>query len=85
MPKNDEEVPFLDAVWIATSSIFTISIMDANGLRTNQFGKIVLFLTFLSGSVFFYSYSAVFISFLTVPNPNVPFHNPEELAKTSYK
>ena len=67
--------------WISTSTIFGITVTDANNTDSSFSSRLVLFILFLSGSVLFYSYSAFLTSALAIPNENLPFSNPEEIIK----
>ena len=68
-----------------TASVFGIGVIDHNDPDYNKSSKILIFITFLAGSVFFYSYQAFLTSSLAVPSETVPFRTPEEILQTNYK
>ena len=47
--------------------------------------KFILWIIFLSGSLFFYSYQAYLTSALALPSKSIPFETPEGLLKTDFK
>ena len=70
---------------VVFSSIFGINITDVNDFDVKTSTRIVLFVTFLNGSVFFYFYGGFLTSVLAIPSEAVPFTTPEGLLKTNYR
>ena len=64
---------------------FGIEVIGHHDPDYNKSSKILIFITFLAGSVFFYSYQAFLTSSLAVPSETVPFRTPEEILQTNYK
>ncbi len=67
------------------ASVFGIEVIGHHDPDYNKSSKILIFITFLAGSVYFYSYQAFLTSSLAVPSETVPFRTPEEILQTNYK
>ena len=81
-PKN---LSLIEAVCIASSSIFGMVIWNAHEFNSNESGRLTLFTVFLTGSLFYYTYVGFLTSSLAVPNENIPFQSPEEIPNTNYR
>ena len=84
-PNQSNKLSFLEAITISTSAIFAVTIKDANDLSTKASGRLVLFVIFICGSLFFYVYGGSLTSVLAIPSEYKPFDSPEGILKTSYK
>ena len=76
---------FIEAFSIVSSSIFGLCIRDANDTNSKTSERFVLFVVFISGSLFYYTYCGFLTSSLAVPNENLPFGSPEEILNTNYR
>ena len=83
--KNWKEMNFIEAFCIVSSSIFGMSIIDANNTNSKTSERLMLLVTFISGSLFYYTYCAFLTSSLAVPNENLPFDSPEGILNTNYR
>jgi hypothetical protein len=75
----------MEAFTISTSSIFGMTVRDANLIGTKASARLALFVILLFGSVFFYTYGGELYSSLAIPSDYQPFKSPEELHQTSYR
>ena len=62
-----------------------MGIWDANEFDSNQSGRLALFIVFISGSLFFYTYGGFLTSSLAVPMEYIPFSSPQEILSTNYR
>ena len=78
-------IGILEAFAISVSSIFGMTVRDANEMRTKTSARLTLFIIFICGSLFWYVYVGFLTSALAVPSEYKPFQSPEGLAKTNYR
>ena len=71
--------------WISTSTVFGITIIDANNTDLKFSSRLVLFIFFVGGSTLFYGYQAFLTSALAIPNEDLPFNSPEGLLNTDFR
>ena len=83
--KKWKEMNYIEAFCIVSSSIFGMSIIDANDTNSKTSERLMLLVTFISGSLFYYNYCAFLTSSLAVPNENLPFDSPEGILNTNYR
>ena len=76
---------YIEALSIVSSSIFGLCIRDANDTNSKTSERLILFVVFISGSLFYYTYCGFLTSSLAVPNENFPFGSPEEILNTNYR
>ena len=79
------ETDKFDILWAMVGSVFGIEVIDHHDQDYNKSSKILIFISFLAGSIFFYSYQAFLTSSLAVPSETVPFRTPEEILQTNYR
>jgi hypothetical protein len=78
-------IGLLEAFTISFSSIFGMTVRDANDIGTKTSARLTLFVIFICGSLFWYVYVGFLTSALAVPSEYKPFQSPEGLAKTNYR
>ena len=78
-------IGLLEAFTISVSSIFGMTVRDANDIGTKTSARLTLFIIFICGSLFWYVYVGFLTSALAVPSEYKPFHSPEGLVKTNYR
>ena len=83
--KNWREINYIEAFCIVSSSIFGMGIWDANDTTSKTSERLMLLITFISGSLFYYTYCAFLTSSLAIPNENLPFDSPEGILNTNYR
>ena len=62
-----------------------MGIKDANNEADNESERLTLFIFFMCGSLYFYTYCGFLTSSLAVPNDKRPFNSPEGILKTNYR
>ena len=75
----------LEALAVSIGPVFGIMLQDAHDSKINASARILLFVTYLFGSIYFYIYGGYLISALALPSESKPFGSPEELLKTNYR
>ena len=75
----------LEALAVSIAPVFGIILQDANDSKINASARILLFVTYLSGSIYVYIYGGYLTSTLAMPSESNPFGSPEELLKTNYR
>ena len=78
-------IDLLEAFTISVSSIFGMTVRDANDIGTKTSARLTLFIIFICGNLFWYVYVGFLTSALAVPSEYKPFQSPEGLAKTNYR
>ena len=78
-------IGLLEAFTISVSSIFGMTVRDANDIGTKTSARLTLFIIFICGSLFWYVYVGFLTSALAVPSEYKPFQSPEGLVKTNYR
>ena len=79
------DISLLEAFAIPISSYFGMTVRDANDVDTKTSARLTLFILFISGSLFWYSYVGELTSTLAIPSEYKPFQSPEGLINTNHR
>ena len=84
-PNGSKKINPLEALAVSIAPFFGIGLQDANDSEIKASARIYLFVTYLCGSLYFYTYGGYLTSALAIPSESNPFGSPEELLKTNYR
>ena len=84
-PHGSKTIDPLEALAVSVAPVFGIMLPNSNHSEINASARIYLFVTYLCGSIYFYTYGGYLTSVLAIPSESNPFGSPEELHKTNYR
>ena len=84
-PNPSKTMNPLEALAVSIAPVFGIMLQDANDSKINASARILLFVTYLCGSICVYIYGGYLTSALAMPSESNPFGSLEELLKTNYR